>query len=875
MLSIADPSENEAFVPLKEVSVDATVRSFAADVTITQVFRNDETKPIEAVYCFPIEEQAAIYSFTARIDDREIVAQLKEKKEAQKEYSDALQQGHGAYLLEQDEKSQDNFIINVGALPPSKECTIIISYVTELEFIQGSTIRFVVPTTIAPRYNPDKSGISGVAGTTSKYIQSTPYTIDFRCRVDKLGRSADEYITRVNSPSHPIQVDFSQEDAYTITFSQQNTHLDRDILLNIELASKRTNTIVAVEPGAVMASFTPTEEECRQGLSVEQTNEFIFVVDCSGSMDGENKIGLVRQAMLVFHQSLPVGCQFNIIRFGSHYERLFQQITDVYNEENARKAEELINGMRANLGGTELLQPLKWIEENAPKQGRARQIFLLTDGEISNVSEVLDLCRSMATSTRIFSFGLGASSSRSLVKGLARSTNGRFVFIPPNSSVDTYVAEQLKKALQPCLTNVQVKWNLGVSVEHAPKQTPPVYANDRLIIYALTNDRTTPFDHSSSVELVVEGGDDDRLLGVAKVNQIPSVAENQTISRLAAKALILELQHEKLPPTTKKPNVGSTQARFQHLSATTDAEKLEVDTHTNEQIRKQHIIDLSLKYNILSPHTAFVGIEKRINGSNADMDLREVPIQISVDDQHLLNRPQPMMFAASSAASFRGSRDDDSDRNAAFKRQQELDRIAHKMACRSLETAFAKYKEEKRREFEHAILKQQKRYAAELAKFKERERRETEHAKLKEQERRDMEMRISRSESSSNNEIKEQSTTMFSRIFSRINPWSSSDQQIVRDLINKVKFDGLWNADDSIVKSLTGKSLSTFQSTNANVNDEILTSVIIILVLESRFSDLKSLWHDVVQKARKRINDLLKKDSVDYDQLAENIRKQF
>ena len=825
-----NPSEKDAFVPLKRVSVDATVRSFAADVTITQVFRNDETKSIEAVYCFPIEEQAAVYSFTARIDDREIVAQLKEKKEAQKEYSDALQQGHGAYLLEQDEKSQDNFIINVGALPPSKECTIIISYVTELEFIQGSTIRFVVPTTIAPRYNPDKSGISGVAGTTSKYIQSTPYTIDFRCRVDKLGRSADEYITRVNSPSHPIQVDFSQEDAYTITFSQQNTHLDRDILLNIELASKRTNTIVAVEPGAVMASFTPTEEECRQGLSVEQTNEFIFVVDCSGSMDGENKIGLVRQAMLVFHQSLPVGCQFNIIRFGSHYERLFQQITDVYNEENARKAEELINGMRANLGGTELLQPLKWIEENAPKQGRARQIFLLTDGEISNVSEVLDLCRSMATSTRIFSFGLGASSSRSLVKGLARSTNGRFVFIPPNSSVDTYVAEQLKKALQPCLTNVQVKWNLGVSVEHAPKQTPPVYANDRLIIYGLTNDRTTPFDHSSSVELVVEGGDDDRLLGVAKVNQIPSVAENQTIARLAAKALILELQHEKLPSTTKKQKVGSTQARFQNLSTTTtDVEKMEVDSNTNEQTRKQHIIDLSLKYNILSPHTAFVGIEKRTNGSNADMVLREVPIEISADDQHLLNRRQPMMFAAHSGGGFGGGRGASFGvRSMALNCKRAVPSSVSMSCAQPLES----------------VLCQD-----------------------------ELSSRLSHLRDSDSIHVQEEKRS--SNTSSDNDTWPSSDQEIVRYLINKQKFDGLWNADDTIVKNLTGNSLSTFQSTNRNVNDQILTSLIIILQLEGRFSQFSSLWHGVVQKARKRINDLLKKDSIDYDQLAENIRKQF
>ncbi|CAF4119300.1 unnamed protein product, partial [Rotaria sordida] len=114
-------------VPLKNVNIHSTIRSFAADVTITQVFRNDETMPIEAVYCFPIEEQAAICAFIARIDNREIVAELKEKKEAQKYYTEALEQGHGAYLMEQDEKSQDNFIINVGALPPSKECTITIS----------------------------------------------------------------------------------------------------------------------------------------------------------------------------------------------------------------------------------------------------------------------------------------------------------------------------------------------------------------------------------------------------------------------------------------------------------------------------------------------------------------------------------------------------------------------------------------------------------------------------------------------------------------------------------------------------------------------------------------------------------------------------
>ncbi|CAF4318423.1 unnamed protein product, partial [Adineta steineri] len=72
---LRNQQNQQQLIPLKRVNVTATIRSFAADVSITQLFRNEETTPIEAVYCFPIEEQAAIYSFIARIDDREITAQ--------------------------------------------------------------------------------------------------------------------------------------------------------------------------------------------------------------------------------------------------------------------------------------------------------------------------------------------------------------------------------------------------------------------------------------------------------------------------------------------------------------------------------------------------------------------------------------------------------------------------------------------------------------------------------------------------------------------------------------------------------------------------------------------------------------------------------
>jgi hypothetical protein len=104
----------------------------------------------------------------------------------------------------------------------------------------------------------------------------------------------------------------------------------------------------------------------------------------------------------------------------------------------------------------------------------------------------------MSTSTRIFSFGLGRSPRRSLVKGLARATNGRFVFIPPDTNVDTFVGHQLKKALQSSITNIHVKWNLGRNVINVPTTTPPVYVNDRLIVYALVND-----DNEAGVLIII------------------------------------------------------------------------------------------------------------------------------------------------------------------------------------------------------------------------------------------------------------------------------------------------------------------------------------------------------------------------------------
>lgn len=110
-------------------------------------------------------------------------------------------------------------------LKAGSECHITISYVSELDLlhsIKKPTIRFVVPTTITPRYTPSAGGIASPAGTQAKYVQSVPYTIGFDCQVEKL----DQQIAAISSPSHPIKVDSSNEENFRVTFSQEDVTLE-------------------------------------------------------------------------------------------------------------------------------------------------------------------------------------------------------------------------------------------------------------------------------------------------------------------------------------------------------------------------------------------------------------------------------------------------------------------------------------------------------------------------------------------------------------------------------------------------------------------------------------------------------------------------
>lgn len=84
--------------------------------------------------------------------------------------------------------------------------------------------------------------------------------------------------------------------------------------------------------------------------------------------------------------------------------------------------------MDADLGGTHLSEALEWIYCNLIKRNsiNSQQLFVLTDGQVSNTDEVHEIVEGHRHWCEVHSFGIGSGVCRDLVEGLAICTGGLF-----------------------------------------------------------------------------------------------------------------------------------------------------------------------------------------------------------------------------------------------------------------------------------------------------------------------------------------------------------------------------------------------------------------------------------------------------------------
>ena len=378
---------DQSLVPLKKVSVKANMTGYLVGLQSTLQYSNDSDEPLEVIFKFPVEESFAVVGLEAVVGGKKIKAEIREREEAKQAYDEAKVRGFTAALAE--EKTGDIFSISLGNLPPKSEAEIYLKLAGELPIDAEGAVRFTLPAVLKQKYTPAGSTdpLTRVSGLPGQVVHdSAPAVHDFALTV-----AETEIISDITSPTHNIT---AQEKSGLIHISLQDaTPLDEDLVILVKFRDPHHPKVIA-EPGdcrlswstylsspAVMLNYFP------KFANKEVTCEFIFLIDRSGSMMGST-IASACETLILFLKSLPPGCRFNIIGFGSHYTLLFPNSVS-YDQQHVDEAIAHAQIIQANLGGTELLRPLEHIFKQPLLPGFSRQLFLLTDGAVSNTFQCI------------------------------------------------------------------------------------------------------------------------------------------------------------------------------------------------------------------------------------------------------------------------------------------------------------------------------------------------------------------------------------------------------------------------------------------------------------------------------------------------------
>ena len=578
-------------IALRGVDIRARVRDSASRVTVKQHYVNTEKVPVEAVYSFPLEESGAVCEFEVEIGGRTIVGQVEEKEAAFEKYDEAMAEGHGAFLLDQDRPNI--FTASVGNLAPGQEATVKIGYVAELDR-SGERMRLMIPTTISPRYVPPEMEAEGDPSDLDRIappviIGDTPYGLTLRVEIETAGK-----IKSVQSPSHPIAVELTENGA-TVELSHEKTSLDQDFVLTVEKAQPYEPSVCLAKDGddrsVCMIDFFPDFSDSQAG-----SQEVIFVLDCSGSMYGES-IAQAKAALLLCLRSLEEGDSFNIFVFGSSYNTLFKKTAE-YNQKNLDKASDWVQKIDADLGGTEIMRPLKAALSGSSKLPRC--IFLLTDGEVGNEKEVIDMAARKAGSSRIFTFGIGRGASEYLVRGLARAAGGASEFIFPGERIQPKVLKQLGRARTPYFEEISVDWGDLEPDFVAPYRIPALFKGDALAVYGR-------FEKTVESEIALKAKCEGKTHQWAMTVSPGNLVEENAVPVLFARKAIRDLEEG----SSKLHKQGSRQKR------------------RKEGKVEEAMLELSKRYGLLSSVASMVAIEKRTDPLTEEAQLRRVPVALT------------------------------------------------------------------------------------------------------------------------------------------------------------------------------------------------------------------------------------------------------
>lgn len=583
---ISDNPETDE-LPLKETSVKANIVGSIADVTVKQVYVNSGKNPLEAIYTFPMSTKAAVYGMQMTIGNRIIRAKIEEKKKAREDYEKAKEEGKRASLLEQSRPNV--FTMNVSNIMVGDTIIVELNY-TELLVPEKGIYSFVYPTVVGPRYsNKNKDNASPDDG-----FVSSPYTHAGVMPTYKFGYELAIHsgipIQDITCTSHKMNISTPELRQATLTLDPSEVNGgNRDVIVNYSLRGNDIESGVMLYEGEDENFFLMMVQPPKR---VQKENipprEFIFIVDVSGSMWGF-PMEITKKLMQNLIVNLNPTDKFNVILFSSNAATFSPSSVDA-TQENVSKAIKFIKG-GSNWSGTEVLDALKTAYAlPRPEEDMSRTMVIATDGYVDVEKACFEMIREHAGESNFFAFGIGSGVNRYLIEGMAFAGSGE-PFIVTKENEAAAAAERFRQYINtPVLTRIKLNTGKFAAYDIEPIAIPDVMAERPILVFGKYKGKATG-------TLTVSGK-------MGKKNYKQTFDLSQVKADKANSALRYLWARE----------------RIKYLDYLVGEYAREEDPNAKK------ILELGLKYNLMTNYTSFVAIDEVVVNKDGKRTTVQTPI---------------------------------------------------------------------------------------------------------------------------------------------------------------------------------------------------------------------------------------------------------
>lgn len=643
-LYVQSETKSQVF-PLKQTQVKAKISGNVSQVEVSQTFENPFKEPLEAIYVFPLPDQAAVDQMVIKIGDRTIKSKIETREDAKEIYQRAKAQGRTTALLEQE---RDNiFTQSVANIQPGEQISVTIRYIDQLKF-EGGNYEFVFPMVVGPRYipgqlinknQPNTDQVPDADRITSPIIDretKSPHKIQVDVEID-----AGVAIENVRSTSHKI-ITQQQGNRIFVSLDQSDQIPNKDLILRYQISGENTRASVLTEvdqQGGHFAAYLLPAISYNPNQIIAK--DVIFLMDTSGSQEGE-PLKKSQELMKRFIQGLNSEDTFNIIDFANTTNTLSE--TPLENTAaNRQKALNYINQLEAN-GGTELLNGIQTVMKfPSPPTGRLRSIVLLTDGYIGNDQEIIaEVQNKLKPGNRLYAFGVGSSVNLFLLNRLGEIGRGTTQIVRQDEPTETVVETFFKQINNPILTDMEITWQgEGLKPEIYPISLSDLFDNQPLVLFGRKLDR-----RNGLLKITGITAKGDRYEQTLPVN-FPEINNNESgniaIAKLWGRARIKDLMNQMFSGETKSGVEGVTRT--------------------------------ALSYQLLSEYTAFIAVSEEVRvDPNGTRQTVEVPLELpqGVSYDGIFGTPKPAQLPSSAPINFGPTRSASGYNNYGGQRSPEI-----------------------------------------------------------------------------------------------------------------------------------------------------------------------------------------------------------